>query len=69
LAVRTPFSTLSAKPPHLPFPRYPLIAKDLEHLTDLLKRLPSQAPAVLALVKAFLKANMFTGTLCFAMRN
>ncbi len=46
----------------LPFIWDPLIPENLENVPDLLKSLPSQAPALLALSKALLDVHMFTRT-------
>ena len=42
----------------LTFVGYPLVAEDLKDLPDLLQNLPAQAPALLALVKAFLEFHL-----------
>jgi hypothetical protein len=39
-----------------------LIPQDLKNVSDLLKNLPSQAPALLALTEALVDIHMFTGT-------
>ena len=46
----------------LAFVGNPLVAKNLQDLADLLKNLPSQAPALFALPKTFVKVHMFTRT-------
>jgi hypothetical protein len=46
----------------LPFVGNPLVPKNRQDLADLLKNLPSQAPALFALPKAFVDVNMFIRT-------
>ena len=55
--------TLSPKAFPFALVGYPLVAQDLEDLADLLKNLPSEAPALLAFPQAFVQIHaVFTRT-------
>ena len=54
--------TLRSEPFPFTFIWDPLIPQNLENVPDLLKDLPSQAPALFALPKTLVDVNMFIGT-------